>query len=282
MRLGIGSYTYVWSAGVPGYPAAPRPLTTDRLLDTGAELGVRVVQIADNLPLDRLTHPELDRLLRRAGRLGIALEVGTCGIRPDHLRRYAQIAARLKSPILRTVLDTADHEPTPAEVVDTLRAVVPDFERAGVCLAIENHDRFRAATLADILKRVGSSPPCPPPPRGEGWVGVCLDTANSIGCVENLDTLLRVLGRWTVNLHIKDYCIFRPPHHKGFVVEGRPAGRGQLDVPALLAALRATGRDMSAIVELWPPPEPTVAESVAKEEAWARESVRYLRQLIPD
>ena len=28
--------------------------------------------------------------------------------------------------------------------------------------------------------------------------------------------------------------------------------------------------------------EPTVVASIAKEEAWARESVRYLRQFIPD
>jgi sugar phosphate isomerase/epimerase len=66
------------------------------------------------------------------------------------------------------------------------------------------------------------------------------------------------------------------------VVEGCPAGQGQLAVRALLAAVRATGREMNAIVELWPPPEPTVAASIAKEDAWARESVRYLRQFIPD
>jgi sugar phosphate isomerase/epimerase len=267
LRLSIGSYTYVWAVGVPGYPPPPRPLTADQLLDKAAELGVRVVQIADNLPLDRFTDAELDALRRRADGLGIALEVGTRGIRPDLLRRYLGIAQRLRSPILRTVTDTADHEPSPDEVVDTLRSVMPDFERAGVCLAVENHDRFRAAVLAEIFERVGSR-----------CVGLCLDTANSIGCVEHVDRLLAVLGRWVVNLHIKDYCVSRPPHHKGFVVEGRPAGRGQLDIPGLLAAVRATGRDPNAIVELWPPPEVTVAG----EDAWARESVSYLRQFIPD
>lgn len=271
MRLGIGSYTYVWAVGVPGYPPPPWPLTAEKLLAKAAALGVRVVQIADNLPLDRRGDAELDALARDAGRFGIDLEVGTCGIRPDHLRRYLAIAVRLRSPILRTVIDAADHRPSPDEVVDTLRSVMPDFERAGVCLAVENHDRFRAVTLADILERVGSRS-----------VGICLDTANSIGCVENLDTLLAVLGRRVVNLHVKDYCISRPPHAKGFVVEGRPAGLGQLDVPGLLAAVRASGGNPNAIVELWPPPEPTVAEAIAKEEAWARDSVCYLRQFIPD
>jgi sugar phosphate isomerase/epimerase len=228
------------------------------------------VQIADNLPLDALADRELDDLAHQTGQRGIALEVGTRGIHPDRLRRYLALAVRLKSPILRTVIDTADHKPDPAEVVALLRSVLPDFARAGVCLAIENHDRFKAAILADILERVG------------GPVGVCLDTANSIGCLESLDALLAHLGRWIVNLHVKDFRIFRQPHEKGFVIEGCPAGQGQLDIAALLAALRATGRDMNAIVELWPPPEPTVLASIAKEASWARESVRYLRQFIPD
>jgi sugar phosphate isomerase/epimerase len=271
MRLGVGSYTYVWSVGVPGYPPPPRPLTAAGLLDKAAELGVRVVQIADNLPLDRLTDAERDDLLARARRLGVALEVGTRGCRPDHLHRYLRIAERLGSPVLRTILDADGHEPTPAEAADLLCGVAPDFEQAGVCLAVENHDRFRAATLAELFERVGSPA-----------VGLCLDTANSIGCVENVETLLRVLGRWVVNLHVKDYAIARLPHGKGFVVEGRPAGQGQLDVPGLLAELKRQGRDPNAIVELWPPPEPTAAGSVAREEAWARESVRYLRQYVRD
>jgi hypothetical protein len=56
---------------------------------------------------------------------------------------------------------------------------------------------------------------------------------------------------------------------------------GSLDVPWLLAELRARGRDPNAILELWPP-EADVAAAVAKEESWAAEGVRYLRRFIPD
>lgn len=113
-------------------------------------------------------------------------------------------------------------------------------------------------------------------------VGICLDTANSLGCTEGLETLLRVLGRWVVNLHVKDIRVRRLPHRRGFVVEGCPAGQGQVDIPWVLAELRAQGRDVNAILELWPPPEVAVAESVAKEAAWAAESIRYLRRFIPE
>jgi sugar phosphate isomerase/epimerase len=257
--------------GVPGYPSLPQPLTAERLLWKAVELGVHVVQIADNLPLDRLTGAELEALVECAGRYNLDLEVGTRGIDPDHLRTYLGLAVRLKSPLVRVVPDTETSHPSPGEVVDALRTILPEFDRAQVCLAIENHDRFKAATLAEIVERLGS-----------GHVGICLDTANSLGCAEGLDTLLRVLGPWVVNLHVKDFRVERLPHRKGFLVEGCPAGLGQLDVPWLLAELRARGREPNAILELWPPPEATVAESAAREDAWAAESIRYLRKFVPD
>ena len=68
----------------------------------------------------------------------------------------------------------------------------------------------------------------------------------------------------------------------GFVLEGRPVGRGQLDVPWLLTQMRRHGREMNAILELWPPLQSTLEETIALEDDWARQSVAYLRTLIAD
>jgi sugar phosphate isomerase/epimerase len=256
---------------VPGYALPPTPLTAHGLLERAEALGVRVVQFADNLSLDCLADAELTALRQYAEERQIDVEVGTCGIDPANLDSHLRLARFFKSPIVRVVLDTADHQPTPDEVVATFRYVLPAFERAGVSLAIENHDRFRCATLVEILDRLDS--PC---------AGICLDTANSLGCLESVETVVDVLGPRTVNLHIKDFEIFRPRHQKGFIIEGRPAGRGRLNIPQLLARLRALGRDPNAILELWPSPEPDSAAAAATEAAWAAESVSYLRQLIPN
>jgi sugar phosphate isomerase/epimerase len=269
MRLGISSYTYVWAIGVPGYPSPPQPLTPEGLLSKASALGVHIVQIADNLPLDRMSNAQLRSLIQMARENRIDLELGTSGMGADHLRGYLDLALQLGSPLLRTVLDTDEGCPSPDEAVEALQSVLPDFERAGVCLAIENHDRFRAATLAGMLQRLASHS-----------VGICLDTANSLGCGEGLDTLLSALGPWVVNLHVKDFIASRLPHKKGLLVEGCPAGQGLLDIPSLLKALRTTGRDPNAILELWPPPEATAAETIAKEDTWATESICYLRQLL--
>jgi len=40
----------------------------------------------------------------------------------------------------------------PQVFAERLREVSPEFERAGVCLAVENHDRFPAATLRRITR----------------------------------------------------------------------------------------------------------------------------------
>jgi hypothetical protein len=66
----------------------------------------------------------------------------------------------------------------------------------------------------------------------------------------------------------------------GFIVEGRPAGAGQLDVPGLIASLRALRVKANAILELWPPEQSSISETVALEHRWAAESIAYLRRYI--
>ncbi len=271
MRLGLSSYTYVWSIGVPGFEQPESPLTISQLLERAARLGIRVVQLADNFSLETLAPQELGLMRQRAGALGIDLEVGLCGMSRERIHKGLALASQLGSPILRLVLDTDLLRPTPNEVVATLAEMMPACERAKVTLAIENHDRFDAATLLAILEAVGSDS-----------LGICLDTANSIGCVQSVDCLLDRLGPHVVNVHLKDFCVFRAPHNKGFVVEGRAAGQGQLDVPALLARLASLGRDPNVILELWPPPQATLALSIELESAWAEESIRYLRRFLPE
>ena len=63
----------------------------------------------------------------------------------------------------------------------------------------------------------------------------------------------------------------------GFTVTGCPAGQGMLNVPWLLGEIRTHGRCQSAILELWTPPADTVEETVAREAAWADESLAYLK-----
>lgn len=268
MKLGVSSYTFAWAIGAPGYPPAV-PMNAFDLLDLAHEFKVGVVQIADNLPLDHLTDAERARLRAQADAYGIQIEVGTRGIGADHLRRYLALAQYFGSPILRVVVDTRDDHPSPDGVIERLRPLLPDFAAAQVILAIENHDRFTTDALIHIVRRLDSS-----------HVGICLDTVNSFGALEGPALVVERLGPWTVNLHIKDFAVRRADHNMGFTVEGRPAGQGQLDVPWLLREVGKHGRDVNAILELWPPPGESLDATIAKERSWAEISVDYLQGVI--
>lgn len=271
MKLGLGSYAFFWSSGVPGWPSPPEPMGPLELVEGAALLGLRLVQIADNMPVEELP-PEGRRLLRdRAADRGVAIELGTRGIAGDRIPRHIELCQYFGSRVLRTVLETATHHPTADEAVAAIGAHVPALESADVTLAIENHDRVPAAELASIVRQIGSS-----------HAGVCLDTANSFGALEGPAAVMDALAPLVVSLHVKDFTLRRAPHMMGFVLEGAPAGEGRLDVRWLLGRLREAGRDPNAILELWPPPEACIEDTMAKEADWAARSVRNLRPLIPD
>lgn len=270
MKLGLSSWTYTWAIGVPGYPP-PQPLTTFDLLQKTAALDVHLVQIADNLPLHKLSETELKTLRQQAQDNNIAIEVGTRSIMPDHLQTYLQLAQFFDSPLVRVVIDTPSGKPAVTDAISILQESLPAFTQANIILALENHDYYTTRDFVQILETINSP-----------HLGICLDTVNSFGALEGPDVVVEALAPWTVNLHIKDFTIFRASHMLALIIEGTPAGQGRLNVPWLLEKLAAHGRSFNAILEFWTPPESTLAETMAKEDKWAGESVAYLRQFITE
>ena len=270
MKLGINTYTYMWSIGFKG--AAPKqPLTALGLLEKARELGVRVVQVGPNLPLDKLPAAELDAFVRQAGDWGIELELGTRGIEPEHVRLQVELARRIGATLLRTIPEVGGQAPPTADIPSLMRQSLPLLESAGVRLGLEN-GKIPAAELRDVIEQVASP-----------YVGVILDTVNSLAVPEGWRHVTETLAPYVNCLHLKEFIVQRAWHMMGFTVEGRPAGQGQLDVPWLLRTLETSGaRGYNVILESWPPEQKTLEESIVLEQAWAVESVGYLRRYIKD
>jgi sugar phosphate isomerase/epimerase len=270
MKLGIGSYAYTWSIGFSDQ-MPEEPLSAVGLLVKARDLGVRVVQIGPNLPLDRLSPAELESLVALARQWEITLEVGTAGLEPEHLRRYLAITTRMGATLLRTVPEVAGgNTPTVAQIADQLGSIVPDLAASGVNLVIENY-RVPALDLSRLMEALHSP-----------WVGICLDTVNSLAVPEGTEVVAKTLAPYTKCLHVKDFIIQRVWHMMGFIVEGRPAGKGQLNVAWLLESLRSAAVSPNVILELWVPPQKTLKETVALEQAWAVDSIEFLRRYIRD
>jgi hypothetical protein len=83
-------------------------------------------------------------------------------------------------------------------------------------------------------------------------------------------------------LQIKDFVVEPLWHNMGFTVEGRPAGKGQLNLPWLVESFAALRIEPSVILESWTPQQKTLQETIMLEEAWAKQSVDYARRFIPD
>lgn len=251
MRLGIGTYSFAWNI-LEGRMDVPD------LLAEARRLGAEVVQFCENLPIDA----------RPADAEGLRLEIGTRGLDPDMLRERIKVAAAVGSPILRLVMDTPGDEPTPEEAVARLRPIVDEAHGNGVTIAIENHDRFPAPTLVEMIQALG-------PDR----VGICLDTANSLGCLEGYRETTRLLARYTRCLHVKDVRAARFSHMMGFTIEGTVAGTGSLDIPWILETLRENGFEGSVILEQWPPVQHG-QPPLAAERQMATQSMQYLRNIV--
>ena len=267
MKLGLSSYTYGWAVGVRGHEPA-HPLDEHGLLDRCRAEGVKVLQIGDNLPLHTFDTSRLDRLIKRAALEGVQLEVGARGLTAKRVAQYANIARRVNAKLIRFVIDDLDYHPSLEVVTTVLAECLPLL--AGLTLGIENHDRFPAAALRQMIESTGSD-----------RVGVCLDTANSLGAGEGIEAVAEVLAPLTVNLHIKDFQIQRVPYLMGFSVEGCPAGGGMLNLTTLLRRLAAFDRCQTAILELWTPPERQLEMTIAKEAAWAVQSLDFLKPYFP-
>ncbi len=270
MKLGIGSYTYMWSIGFPN--AVPElPMDAFGLLAKAVEHGVRTVQFGPNLPLSGLSERDLERFLGEAEAKNIEIEMATRGMELEHLRRELALACRAGCKMLRTVPESASGNPLSlASLEKGIRDVLPDLEGTEVQLTLEN-GRIPARSLAELLDKLDSE-----------WVGITLDTVNSLAIPEGTEEVVNALGRHTSCFHVKDFIIRREWHMMGFVVEGRPAGLGQLQLPSILKTLDHAGASPLAILELWPPEQPRLMETIALEQAWARESIQYLRKYIAD
>jgi 3-oxoisoapionate decarboxylase len=265
MQLGLSTYTYGWNIGLPGH-MPPQPMTAPELLAQALAADLPLVQFGDNLPLHLLPPRDLEALHQQARINKITLEIGARGLTPAHLQLYLGLAEKLEARLLRFVIDLPGYEPGVAQVVALIKEHLPLLQEKNITLGLENHDRLLAREFAQIITQVDSD-----------RVGICLDSVNSMGAGEGLDQIVQLLAPYTVNLHVKDFGIRRLPHLMGFQIDGRPAGKGLLHVPWLLEQIRPYGRCQTAVLEQWVVPEPDLQQTIAKERAWAQESLQYLK-----
>lgn len=262
MAHGISTYAYFWRIS----ERAPEPLSlTDMLRDT-AELGGRVFQICDYPPIESYDTARLADVRATARDLGLRLELGTRGIRPERLDTYLRLARELDVTLVRSMLNSAGHRPGTAEAVALLEEAVPRYADAGVTLGLETYEQVATDDLLAVVRGVGSP-----------HLGVVLDPGNSVARLERPADVVAATAPYVVNIHVKDFAFTRRDGWVGFTYAGCPLGEGLLDYDGMIAAVRPAERGINQIVEHWLPWQDEGFEATARlEHQWTQHSINTL------
>jgi 3-oxoisoapionate decarboxylase len=207
-----------------------------KFLTFAKERGASAVQIS----LGAKTEADAMTIRRAADKTGMHIE-GIISPPADDkagLDRFATEVATAKAcgvTVVRTVMlggrryetfSKAEEYPEFVKrAAEMLKRAEPVAKKHGVKLAVENHKDFRTDELIDLLKRIASE-----------FVGVCVDTGNSIALLEDAQSTVETLAPFVLTVHLKDMGVEEAPD--GFRLSEVPLGEGVLDLKAIVGALR--------------------------------------------
>jgi len=280
MQIGVDSYCFHRFFGEINSPMQDDPgirMSVWDFLDFAAGLNLDGVSIETAFLPD---HDEtaLRRIRDRLDELGLALvwawghprglRSGTDGEAADDLHRHIQIARFMGADVMRIVAgdrhtriqDWSQHKQA---LLRQLSRLLPEAERQGVVLAVENHKDLLARELRDLITTVDSP-----------FLGVCLDTGNNLRLFEDPVAVARQLAPWVRAVHMKDITVQPGNPHETRFWPTVPLGTGLVNITAILGMLADAGFSGLLAVETdyLHPRAPREHEAV-------RASVDYLRAL---
>jgi sugar phosphate isomerase/epimerase len=113
----------------------------------------------------------------------------------------------------------------------------PVVEKLEVRLAVENHKDLRTPELLEVIKKLDSP-----------FVGVCLDTGNSIALLEPPQETADLLAAHVFTTHVKDMGV--EEYADGFLLAEVPLGTGFVDLAKLLTTVRRARPEVRLNLEM--------------------------------
>ncbi len=259
MRIGLSAFSldkqgfgvYTFPAGAAGamsfhdpfegteMPIRPR-LLMDRVLAADLE-GVE-------MPVSLLQGEDVTAVARYAQEHGLFITLAASGYDAETLTVAIELGARLGVSTVRTAVGGAkiggDRRPLAGrwqsflqEVLTGLREATRVAERAGVNLAVENHQDLASEELLWLCASIDS-------PR----FGITLDTGNPLATAEEPLDFARRVAPYVKNVHLKDYWIYLS--EEGYRLVRCPLGQGVIDFPSLFEILATACPGVTMSIEL--------------------------------
>ncbi len=113
----------------------------------------------------------------------------------------------------------------------------PVVRKQGLKLAVENHKDWLVPELVSMLKRIESE-----------YVGVCIDTGNSIALLEDPMAVVEAYAPYAVSTHLKDMEVSE--YEDGFLLSEVPLGTGYLDLKKMIETCRRGNQKVQFNLEM--------------------------------
>ncbi|OPH54798.1 xylose isomerase [Paenibacillus ferrarius] len=243
MKLGLAVYGTTFMMGI--HPQSTRRrITASQLLEQAAELGLQGIE----LPISLLEGENIGSLALRAREGGQYLVVASGGYDPKPLSQAFEAALQLGAPIVRTVVGGADFGGDRRklagrwtsfldEVLSGLGEAARAAEKAGVALAVENHQDLASEELLWLCEEIDSPS-----------FGITLDTGNPLATAEEPVSFARRIAPYLKHVHLKDYWTYLSD--EGYRLVRCPLGQGVVDFPALFHIFESYCPEVNMSMEL--------------------------------
>ncbi len=243
MRIGLAVYGTTFGMGID--PASERPtITPMQLLDIASDIGLEGAE----LPAFLMHGVDATSVANYAKKRGLYITLETEGYDPNKLATAIDLGVRLGASTVRTIVRGAKlggdrrllagrWQSFLHEILVGLREATIFAERAGVNLAVENHQDLASEELLWLCEYIGSP-----------WLGITLDPGSTLATAEEPVDFARRVAPFVKNVHLKDYQIYMCD--EGYRLVRCPLGQGVVDFPTLFEILSETCPQVNMSIEL--------------------------------
>ncbi len=243
MRIGLSVYGTTFSMGID--PASGRPtITPMQLMDKAIAAGLEGVE----LPASLMQGENTATVAQFAEERGLFITLETHGYDPNKLAGAINLGVRLGAGTIRTIVGGAklggDRRPLAGrwqsflqEILAGLRQATAIAERAGMNLAVENHQDLASEELLWLCESIGSQS-----------FGITLDTGSTLATAEEPVDFARRIAPHAKNVHLKDYQVYM--YNEGYRLVRCPLGQGVVNFPALFNIFSETCPQATMSIEL--------------------------------
>lgn len=289
MKLGLHTYTlHLWGLGQNwGIQADPRPkeMNLIQLMDNAVKWGLDGLHIT-GCDLESKDDNRLREVKEAAETRGLYLEYNFSldeEFDPrltDTIAQGISITEKIGADLAKLSLDIRRPRPLYGscfhpqvmrqlcDVYDDVLATVPLLEKTGIKLALENHTETFADEILWLIHQIDHP-----------LVGVCVDTVNSMGVLENPETAVKKLAPYAFSNHFCDHKLDRDQF--GIRFHGVALGDGDIDCFKTYKTIRDNSPTDRITFEIeWDMGEDALEVAREKEMDACIRSIKYAREVL--